>query len=376
MSVKKDDKRGTWYFVVDAGKDDKGKRQQIKRRGFRTESEAKREMRKVQSQVDEKTFVKPTKLTYSEFLTEWLQSKSLKLRRVTLEMYTGHVQRHIVPHLGFHEIAKITSAQVEKFYVTLSEEKGLGSRTVLDIHKILKSSFEAAMKRKYVTSNPVRDAETPKVISQEMSVWSIEEVSKFLESARDDRYYLAFHLALATGMRQSEILGLRWKDIDFDNEVLNVRQTLSHDGKELLTQTKTKSSSRTISIDTRTVNALLKQERLISREKKAASVAYQDNDLVICTAKGTPVSPRNLLRTFYNIIKKAKVPKIRFHDLRHTVATLMLMDGVNPRVVQEILGHSDVKITLGTYHHVLPTVHKDTAKRHGDKIFGNSTALQ
>ena len=89
MSVKKDDKRGTWYFVVDAGKDDKGKRQQIKRRGFRTEFEAKREMRKVQSQVDEKTFVKPTKLTYSEFLTEWLQSKSLKLRRITLEMYTG-----------------------------------------------------------------------------------------------------------------------------------------------------------------------------------------------------------------------------------------------------------------------------------------------
>ncbi|MBO2942517.1 site-specific integrase [Paenibacillus sp. F411] len=376
MNVKKDEKRGTWYFVVEAGKDEKGKRKQIFKRGFKTEAEAKREMRKVATQIDENTYVKPTKRTLADFFPEWLQSKSLKLRKHTLEVYTGHVNKHIVPRLGRFELVKITTAQIEKFYIDLAKESELSPRTVLDIHKILKSAFEAAVKRKYVSSNPVKDAETPKVDKKEMSVWDVQEANQLLKVAKEHRLYPAFLLALTTGMRQSEILGLRWKDIDFENETLNVRQTLSHDGKELTVQTKTRTSTRTISLDGRVLETLQKHKRIVMKEMLAIRPIYQNNDLVICTGFGTPILPRNLLRTFYNLIKKAEVPKIRFHDLRHTVATLMLQGEINPKVVKEILGHSDVRITLDIYSHVLPSVHKETAQKYGNMLFNQANSSQ
>ncbi|CAM3830071.1 site-specific integrase [Paenibacillus lactis] len=376
MKVKKDEKRGTWYFVVEAGKDEKGKRKQIFKRGFKTEAEAKREMRRVAIQVDENTYVKPTKRTIAEFFPEWLQSKSLKVRPHTLEVYTGHVNKHIVPRLGRFELVKITTAQIEKFYIDLGKEANLSPRTILDIHKIIKSAFEAAVKRKYVTHNPVKDAETPKVDKKEMAVWDIQEVNKFLKVARGHRLYPAFLLALTTGMRQSEILGVRWKDIDFENGTISIRQTLTHDGKKLLPLTKTKTSTRTISLDSRVLDALQKHKRTIKMEMLQIGPIYQNKDLVVCTAFGTQVLPRNVLRTFYNLIKKADVSKIRFHDLRHTVASLMLQGGINPKVVKEILGHSDVRITLDIYSHVLPSIHKETAQKFGNMLFDqNNSAL-
>lgn len=376
MNVKKDEKRGTWYFVVEAGKDEKGKRKQVFKRGFKTETEAKREMRKVALQIDENTYVKPTNRTLAEFFPEWLQSKSIKLRKHTLEVYTGHVNKHITPRLGRFELLKITTAQIERFYIDLAKEADLSPRTILDIHKIVKSAFEAAVKRKYVSNNPVKDAETPKVDKKEMTVWGVQEANMFLKVAREHRLYPAFLLALTTGMRQSEILGLRWKDIDFENETLSVRQTLSHDGKELTVQTKTKSSTRTISLDQRVLEGLQKHKRIVMKEMLAVRPVYKNNDLVVCTGFGTPVQPRNLLRTFYNLIKKANVPKIRFHDLRHTVASLMLQGDINPKIVKEILGHSDVRITLDIYCHVLPSVHKETAKKYGNMLFNQVNSSQ
>lgn len=171
-------------------------------------------------------------------------------------------------------------------------------------------------------------------------------------------------------MRQSEILGLRWKDIDFDDAVLHVHQTLSHDGKKLYQDTKTKSSKRTISLIDWTLAILKDQRKKYKKQKLAAGADYKDHDLVICTKIGTPINPRNLLRTFYSLMKKADVPKIRFHDLRHTVARLMLSRNINPKVVKEILGHSDIRVTLDTYSHVLPSVHKETAKQYGSMLFG------
>lgn len=369
MKVKKDEARGTWYFVVSAGKDEKGKRKQIFKRGFTSEALAKRELRKVMQQLDDNTYVKPTKKTYSEFLTEWLQSKSLKLRSITLKTYTGHVVNHIAAKLGHFELNKITTTQIEKFYISLSLESKLSNHTISDIHKIVKNSFHSAVKRKYVTYSPVIEAETPKFKKKEMMVWTLKESALFLSHVKEHRLYPAFLLGLTTGMRQSEILGLRWKDVDFVNEHLNVRQTLSHDGKVLTVQTKTESSKRTISLYQEVLTTLEEHRRLIDNEKAAINSHYQENDLVICTGTGTPLGPRNLLRTFYSYIEKANVPKIRFHDLRHTFATLLLTQGTNPKVVMEILGHAEIKTTLDIYSHVFQSVHKDTAQKYGDMLF-------
>lgn len=334
-------------------------------------NQRKKEMRKILQQVDDHTYVKSNHLKYTEFLQgEWLDSKEVKLRKVTFKTYKSNIQKHIVPYFKNQEMGKITTAMIEKFYSFLLKETGLSERSIQDIQKIVKSSFHTAQKRKYISYNPAADAEAPKVPRKEMSVWNLEEAVRFLKLAEQDDLHIAFLLALTTGMRQSEILGLRFKDVDFELGVLRVRQTLSHDGKEIIQDTKTKSSARTITLIQRTLDDLKKQQKKIKKQKLAAGSEYKDNDLVICTKSGKPLNPRNLLRNFYKLIKKADVPRIRFHDLRHTVATLMLAQNINPKVVKEILGHSDIRVTLDTYSHVLPSVHKQTATQYGEMLFG------
>ncbi|MFC4596869.1 tyrosine-type recombinase/integrase [Cohnella hongkongensis] len=370
MKVKKDEMKGTYWFVASAGKDENGKRRQIKRRGFRTEKEAMKEMRRLLQQVDDNTYVKDSKLKYIEFLDgEWIESKALKLRDATLKTYKLNIKKHIKPYFLNQEIGKITTQMIEKFYVHLSKSSGLSERSIQDIHKIVKSSFKTAVKRKYISYSPAAEAEAPKVPRKEMTVWNLDETVRFLKKCAKNDLHIAFLLALTTGMRQSEILGLRWKDVDTKRGILHVRQTLSHDGKQLYMDTKTKSSTRTISLVEKTLEELKEHRKKIDELKQSAGDEYQDNDLVVCTKLGTPINPRNLLRTFYILMKKADVPKIRFHDLRHTVATLMLSQNVNPKVVKEILGHSDIRVTLDTYSHVLPSVHKETAKQYGDMLF-------
>ncbi|MFE9273917.1 tyrosine-type recombinase/integrase [Paenibacillus glucanolyticus] len=371
MKVHKDEKTGTYWFVASAGKDENGKRRQIKRRGFKTEKEAMKEMRTLLKQVDDHTYVKKNNIKYVDFLEgEWLSSKEYKLRTVTFKTYKSNIKKHITPYFQNQEMGKITTQMIEGFYGYLLKETGLSERTIQDIQKIVKSSFKTAVKRKYLSYSPAADAEAPKVPHKEMAVWNLDEAVRFLKIAEKNDLHIVFLLALSTGMRQSEILGLRWKDIDFEVGILRVRQTLSHDGKELIQDTKTKSSARTITLIERTLDDLKKHHKKIKQQKFAAGSHYEDHGLVICTKVGKPLNPRNLLRTFYKIMKKADVPKIRFHDLRHTVATLMLARNINPKVVKEILGHSDIRVTLDTYSHVLPSVHKETATQYGEMLFG------
>lgn len=371
MKVNKDDSNGTYWFVASAGKDEDGKRRQIKRRGFRTEKEAMKEMRKVLQQIDDNTYIKNTNLKYIDFLEgEWIDSKALKLRSVTFTTYKHNIRKHISPYFKNLEFNKITTQMIEKFYSHLSKESHLAERSIQDIHKIVKSSFKTAVKRKYISYSPVEDAQAPKVPHKEMLVWDLAETISFLKKTTESNLHIAFLMALTTGMRQSELLAFRWRDVSFEEKNLKVCQTLSHDGKHLSQETKTKSSNRTISLTDKAINELQIHRKKVIKEKLSAGSDYQDNNLVICTKLGTPINPRNLLREFYKLMKKAKVPKIRFHDLRHTVATLMLTQNINPKIVKEILGHSDIRVTLDTYSHVLPSVHKETAKQYGDMLFG------
>lgn len=199
-----------------------------------------------------------------------------------------------------------------------------------------------------------------------------DEIHRFLKVAKGYRYYQVYLLALTSGMRQGEILGLRFKDIDEDNSTLAVVQTLSHQGKVLSVGAKTSAGNRRIALDDKTLNSIIKVKQKYKLEKLEAGPLYNDHDLVFRTTIGTPVSPRNILRTFYTIIEKAGVKKIRFHDLRHTHASLLLKQGVNPKIVSERLGHANVRITLDTYSHVLPNLQKDTAEEFGRLFYGTS----
>lgn len=220
-----------------------------------------------------------------------------------------------------------------------------------------------------VSKNVVDLVDRPKAVKEEMQVWDNEQSLTFLKQAKTDRLYVAFLLALTTGMRQGEILGLRWKDVDLEKGILYVKQTLSHDGQKFSPLPKTAAGRRSITIPSEVIHDLKKHKSMVTDEKRACGQSYTDNNLVVCTTLGTPQSPRNLNRTYQRLLKTVDVPKIRFHDLRHTHATLLLVQGVNPKVVSERLGHATIKITLDTYTHVLPSLKKDVAEEFGRSFF-------
>jgi integrase len=199
-----------------------------------------------------------------------------------------------------------------------------------------------------------------------MQTLTPEQAQKFLEAARDDPFEALYILAITTGMRQGELLGLKWQDIQLEQGKLQVRRSLARIGKQgfVTSEPKTKSSRRAIALATVAIEAL-KRHRIQQNERRlAAGPAWEDQDLVFCNLVGKPLEAGNLTRrSFRPLLEKAGAPKIRFHDLRHSAATLLLSMNVHPKIVQELLGHSSITITLDTYSHVLPSLQSEAVAR-------------
>lgn len=269
----------------------------------------------------------------------------------------------------FIHINKSNPMIIQGLYNKLTKRKALSDENIQIVHTLINDSLKKAERLGLIARNPAALVDRPKAVKKEITLWDVAEVRQFLKCAKKSgRYYIAFLLALTTGMRQGEILVLRWKDVDFENGCVRITQTLSSDGKELLPYTKTKSGSRTIDLPEKAVTAL-KRHWLFIRGEREEAKSYKNLDLVVCTGLGTPTHKSNIRRVFKSIIKKAEVPKIRFHDMRHTYATLLLLQGVNPKIVSERLGHADVRITLDTYNHLLPSMQKETALQFGKMLF-------
>ncbi|MBQ6459002.1 MAG: site-specific integrase [Exiguobacterium sp.] len=359
----------TWYYILEIGRVN-GKRRQKKKRGFKTKKEAQKALIEAEHAILQKgMYHEPAKTLYGEYLKSWLDDKKIIVKDSTYKIYHWLIHKHIIPYLGHIEISKIRPNDIQKLYNELITNDLLARENVQKIHSLINDSLNKAVKCDLINRNVASLVDRPKAYKSELSVWSIQEVKLFLNNAKTSRYHIAFVLALSTGMRQGEILALRWKDIDFSKQTLSIRQTLSHTGNKINTGAKTKSSLRNITLPEETINLLIKHKKAIQSEKRLADILYNDNDLVVCTNVGTPCSPRNLLRTFYSITKQSSVPRIRFHDLRHTHATLLLEQGTHPKVVSERLGHSNVRITLDTYSHVLPTMQVETANKLNSLLF-------
>jgi integrase len=366
-SVKKEG--STWYYLVDLGKDPiTGKRKRRRKRGFKTKKDAEQALSKVIYEVNNGTFVEPSKTLFKDYFKEWLEGKRHNYSRQTVKNYESYLLNHISPVIGHIPLSNLTSLMIQNFIGVL-RHKGLADGTVRRIFNVVNTSLNNAEKMQIIPKNPATLVDKPQVKQTEMKVWEISEVRRFLEVAKDSRYYMAFHLAITTGMRQGEILGLRWKDIDLHRGIVYVRQTLDHDGKDFKAGAKTKSGVRSINLDPHTVEALKSHRIMIAEERLKLGKDYKDNDLVVCTYKGTVISPRNLTRTWHSLIKKADLPKIRFHDLRHTHASLMLQQGEHVKVVSERLGHNKIQITLDTYSHVMPNMQEESANRFGEMVF-------
>lgn len=359
-SVKKDG--SSWYYVFYLEKDANGKRRQKKKRGFKTKKEAQQALTEAINAVNKGTYIEPSNILYKDYLEEWFSTKKNSVGIQTVNVYKHYLKSRIIPILGSTTLSRLTTIQIQSFINSLSED-GLSSSTVKKVLEIIRNSLEHAVDFELVSKNVAAKVKLPKTNKKEMTVWNEEEINQFLKIAKEDRYYIVFHLALTTGMRQGEILGLRWKDFDLEKGQINIKQTLSQDGKTIMSGAKTQSSIRTIHLSESTINTLNSRKIIVSKEKLSLGPIYQDFDLVACTHHGTPLNPSNVRRTFARLINLSNVPKIRFHDLRHTHATLLLSRGINVKIISERLGHSNIKVTLDTYSHVLPSMQEEVARK-------------
>jgi integrase len=295
-------------------------------------------------------------MTVGEYLDNWLKSSVRgSVRQSTLDRYESVVRLHLKPALGRLKLKKLTPVHVQGFYQDRLDT-GLAPASVNKLHVVLHKALSQAMEWNMITRNVAALAKAPRPAPEEMKTLSAEETRCLLEAARGNKLEAVYVLAIHTGMRQGELLALKWQDVDLENATLSVRRTLTRSGGRLLLgETKTKKSRRIIALTEASVQALREHLDRQMEDMQRLDDLYQDRGLVFASEVGTLINPSNLRkRSFAPLLKKAGLPRIRFHDLRHTCATLLLYRNVHPKYVQELLGHANIAITLDTYSHVIP----------------------
>ena len=368
---------GGWADRVDIGVDpETGKRRQALRQGFGTKREAEKALDAVVHSAETGSVVSRSTMRLSEFLDNWVAGQSQHLRETTQHSYEMAVKR-MKPKLGVVTLQALTTLQVERFYaeldgVTGTTKRVLSPKTIRNTHVVLRKALADAERLGFVNRNVAAAARPPTAQRPEFATWSSAELRQFFEAARAEPARAAYVLCATTGMRRGEILGLRWSDIDFDAGQLAVVQTVTTVNNRLIVSLpKTQRSRRTMFLDPHTLSVLAEHRKRQSEARLAAGPDWDVHaNLVFTDAVGKPIHPDLLSRTFTRISREAKLPTIRFHDLRHTYATLALKTGIHPKVVSERLGHATVAITLDLYSHVTPAIARDAADAVAATIFG------
>jgi len=352
-----------------------------KRRVFygKTRKEVQEKLKVALREQQQGTLVTAPRQTLAQFLTDWLEnSQRQSVRPRTYERYEELVRLHIAPALGRYELQKLSAQHLQAFYAKKAEE-GLSATTINHFHNVLHKALDTAVKWNLVARNVCDLVSPPRRKRYEVHPLTLEQVHKLLAVVEGHEMEALFRLALATGLRRGELMGLKWQDINLDAGTLQVRRILSRvpskmPGKGYVeAEPKTQKSRRSVVIAPFALEAL-KQHRERQREAEIkAGPLWQDHDFVFCTSIGTHLNPtRDMLDQLKVLLKKAGLPDIRFHDLRHSAATLLLSVGVHPKVVQEILGHRQISITMDVYSHVLPGMQQDDMSRLNDAIRSSS----
>ena len=304
------------------------------------------------------------RLTVAQFLDDWLEnSVKPSVRPRTYTSYEQMVRVHLKPILGHIPVTKLAPQDVQRF-INVKLESGLSARTVEYGRAVLRRALNQALRWGMVPRNVATLVDPPRSKRPEIEPLTVEEAQAFLTAVKGDRLEALYTVALAVGLRQGEALGLRWQDVDLDAGTLAVRKQLQRlDGTLQLVDLKTDRSRRTIALPTVSVDVLRRHRILQLEERLAAGGRWVESGLVFTTTIGTPIDARNLVKWFHEHRERASIRHIRFHDLRHTCATLLLVQGIHPRVVMDILGHSQISLTMDTYSHVIPSLQEEAAEK-------------
>ena len=329
---------------------------------FRTIQECNDWIREMQNQRDLGLTIVGSKITVEQFLKDWLAIHRTSLEPKSGERYAQLARDYIFPSIGKHLLRDLRLEHIEKLYQDLLQI-GVSVRNIHYVHSLLHRSLNDALKRGLVGFNASHGARLPKMNHREMEILNEEEAIQFLIAAENNRHLVLYHLAIKTGMRQGELLGLKWSDLDWNKGTVRVqRQVIRVTGRGMVFKPpKTKAGRRTIQLGEETLQVLRKH--LAQQRVNIATVGerWQNFGLMFPSTIGTPQSPSNLSKGFKVLLRAAGLKVIRFHDLRHTAASLMLNHGAPVLVVSKILGHSKPSTTLDIYGHLIPIMQDSVA---------------
>jgi integrase len=358
LKWRKDGQVVGWIGVADLGIVD-GKRRRQKVYG-KTQAEVQKRLGEILHKKDAGTLPKPGRLTVADWLATWL--KGLDRRPRTVEHYESNVRLHIVPLIGSKVLGKLTASDVEAMLAKLREQ-GSAPRSVHHARAVLRNALKKAVRNRLVPYNVAAESDAPKVPHEEMKTFDRDQVRQLLEALKGSPLQALFVLAVGLGIREGELLGLRWKDIDMDRGILHVTRALQwihvkageRQREPALVEPKSRTSQRTLPLSAPAVDVLRAHRMRWANEKLRLGDRWlNDWDLVFVGPQGEPLHAKNVWREWRRILKAAELPVIRPHDLRHTAGTLLREQGVDIKVIQETLGHSSISTTLDAYGHVTP----------------------
>jgi integrase len=311
-------------------------------------------------QRDQAAGVTFTSLTVKDYLEQWLEQTVKRRNRVrTYDRYAGDVRNYLIPELGKYQLAKLMPGHVQTLLNKLADA-GLAHRSIRNVRAALRRALNQAMRFGYVVRNVAALVDVPGEVTFTPEPLDEDQAKRLLDAISGHRWELLYRIALGLGLRKGEILGLRWEDVDFDVARLRITGSLQRQrGRLERTATKTEASIRAIALPP-SLLAMLCEHKQRQVQMRAVARRWTETGLVFTSSVGTPIEPSDLSRHFKQVLKEAGLPEhTRFHDLRHSCATLLIVMGVHPRVVMEILGHSQISTTMNIYAHVLPRVQRE-----------------
>ena len=362
-------KDGRWEGRYTVGHDPETGKAIIKNVLGKTQAEVKEKLKKAIEENVGIDYGRAKTYTVGNWLGVWYENYAkIKMRPSTYLTYHGYIENHIKPQLGKIPLNDLTTLHLQQFYKKLLAEgrverieaqkqpKGLSAKTVRNIHQIISSALKLANEQRLIARNPADGCALPKAEHKEMQTLPVEQLTSFLREAKDSGVFALYYIDLTTGLRRGELLGLKWTDIDLEKGDLRVQRQIGRiDGKIIEMPLKTKNAYRTLPLSADAISVLMQQRRKTG-----------NSEWVFPSPIGGPMSPDSVLHMLHRVLKRAGLPKVRFHDLRHTFATLALQNGVDVKTVSSMLGHYSAGFTLDTYAHVTTDAQLKAAQTMGN----------
>ena len=350
----------SWEVRVEMGRDPATGKRRFRYRSVKgTKRDAERALTELLHRRDQGTDIAPSKITLAPYLQAWLSDyAAVTVAPSTLERY-GQLVRRLTALLGSVRLQELRPDQIQAAYASLRAD-GLAARTVLHHHRVLREALQHALRWQLIVRNPADVVTPPRPEAREMRALAPDEVHRLLDACEDPVLQSIIHVAVTTGLRLGELLGLRWGDLDWDGATATISRAAQYLPSTGVTMRppKTARGRRTIALSEETLKTLRAHRARQLEQRLALGVAYHDRDLVFPGSDGSPQPPYRVSGAFRRFVRQSAIGHLRFHDLRHTAATLMLRDGTPTKIVSARLGHATASLTLDTYSHVTPDMER------------------